>query len=287
MKKNKTIVGILFMIGGIFSLGINDIMVKGLSFKFPVWEILFFRALSGVFISIFLVLYFGWSKLKTTKPIGHAIRAFSSVGCVVLFFFGIKFLLLAENQAIFHSAPIIATIFAVPILGEKIGFHRVFAVVLGFIGVLIILKPGTGLFNIYSLIPLASACFMACVYLSTRYLMTTESSVAIIFYYSLALLFTTLFFFPANFILPSRIELIPLIGLGIFGSLGHYLLSQAAKNAEVMVITPFEYSSFIFVSLLGYLFFNEAPDVSVYIGTVFIVISGIYIVYREQYQKTN
>ena len=213
------------------------------------------------------------------------IRAFSSVGCVVLFFFGIKFLLLSENQAIFHSAPIIATILAAPILGERIGFHRFFAIIIGFVGVLIILKPGTGLFKIYSLIPLASACFMAFAYLSTRYLMSTESSVAIIFYYSLALLFTSLCFFPADFIFPNLIELLPLTSIGIIGTLGHFFLSQAAKNAEVIVITPFEYTSFIFVSLLAYIFFNEIPDISIYIGTIFIVISGIYIMYREQNQR--
>jgi len=272
------------MIAAVFSLGINDILVKGLSFKFPVWEIVFFRAFSGVIISFILVFYFGWSKLKTAKPIGHAIRAFSSVGTVVLFFFGIKFLLLAENQAIFHSSPIIATILAVPILKEKIGFHRLFAVMIGFVGVLIILKPGTDLFNIYSLIPIAAACFMALAYLSTRYLMSTESSVAIIFYYSIALLFVSVCFFPKNFIYPSLINLIPLASLGIIGSLGHYFLSQAAKNAEVMAITPFEYCSFIFVTILGYLFFNEVPDITVYVGAIFIVISGIYIVYREQKQ---
>lgn len=273
------------MIAATFSLGTNDILVKGLSFKFPVWEIVFFRALSGTIIGICLVIYFGLTTLKTKKPIGHFIRAFSSVGCVVLFFFGIKFLLLSENQAIFHSAPIIATILAVPILGERIGFHRFFAIIIGFVGVLIILKPGTGLFKIYSLIPLASACFMAFAYLSTRYLMSTESSVAIIFYYSLALLFTSLCFFPADFIFPNLIELLPLTSIGIIGTLGHFFLSQAAKNAEVMVITPFEYTSFIFVSLLAYIFFNEIPDISIYIGTIFIVISGIYIMYREQNQR--
>ena len=85
------------MIAGTFSLGTNDILVKGLSFKFPIWEIVFFRALSGVIISILLVIIFGYTKLKTKKPLVHLIRAFSSVGCVVLFFFGIKFLLLSEN----------------------------------------------------------------------------------------------------------------------------------------------------------------------------------------------
>ena len=230
---------------------------------------------------------FGYSKIKTKKPLAHLIRAFSSAGCVVLFFFGIKFLLLSENQAIFHTAPIIASLLAIPILGEKFGYNRIFAILIGFIGTLIILKPGTNLFNIYSLIPLASAFFMAIAYLATRYLMTTESSIAIIFYYSVALLITSLVFFPSNYIMPTLLELIPLSLIGVIGSLGHYFLSLAAKNAEVTVIAPFEYSSFIFVTFLAYIFYNEIPDLSIYIGAVFIIISGIYIVFREQKNKKN
>ena len=278
----KSILGIIFMLAGTFSLGVNDIIVKGLSFKFPVWEIIFFRALSGMLLSIVLIFIFGFNNLKTQKPIAHFIRAFSSAGCVVLFFFGIKFLLLSENQAIFHTAPIIACFLAIPILGEKMNTSRIFAILIGFIGTLIILKPGTDLFKIYSLIPLASAFFMASAYLATRYLMTTESSISIIFYYSLTLLFISIIFFPSDFIFPNFFEMIPLFLLGFIGSLGHFFLSQAAKNAEVMVITPFEYSSFIFVTILAYFFYNEIPDISIYIGAIFIIISGIYIVYKEQ-----
>ena len=284
MKHNRSILGIIFMIAGTFSLGSNDILVKGLSFDFPIWEIVFFRALSGVIISIFLIIFFGYSRLKTKKPVAHLIRAFSSVGCVVLFFFGIKFLLLSENQAIFHTAPIIASLLAIPVLGEKFGFHRMIAILIGFLGTLIILKPGSSLFDIYSLIPLASAFFMASAYLATRYLMSTESSIAIIFYYSVALLFTSLFFFPSNFIIPNLLETILLSLTGVIGSLGHFFLSQAAKNAEVMVVTPFEYTSFIFVTVLAYFFYNQIPDITIYIGAIFIVISGIYIVYQEQKQ---
>ena len=282
MKKNTSVLGIIFMLLGTFSLGSNDILVKGLSFNFPIWEIVFFRALSGFLISIMLVIIFGYSKLKTKKPLAHFIRAFSSVGCVVLFFFGIKFLLLSENQAIFHIAPIIACLLAIPFLGEKLGFHRAIAIVIGFIGTIIILKPGTDLFNIYSLIPLTSAVFMASAYLSTRYLMTTESSISIIFYYSLALLITSIIFFPSDFIMPNFIEFFPLFLTGVVGSIGHYFLSLAAKNAEVTVIAPFEYSSFVFVTILAYIFYNQIPDITIYIGAVFIIISGIYIVFKEQ-----
>ena len=282
MLNNRSILGIIFMIAGTFSLGLNDIVVKGLTFKFPVWEIVFFRALSGVIFSVFLVIIFGLRSINTKKPIVHFIRAFSSVACVVLFFFGIKFLLLSENQAIFHTAPIIASILAIPILGEKFGYHRVIAVLIGFMGTIIILKPGTDLFNFYALIPIASAFFMSISYIATRHLLTTESSTSIIFFYSFALLLTSFLFFPPNFIMPSMIEFIPLFMTGIIGSIGHYFLSQAGKNAEVIVIAPFEYTSFIFVTILAYIFYNEVPDITIYIGAILIVFSGIYIVYREQ-----
>ena len=286
-KENNIILGIIFMTLAMFCLSVNDVLVKGLSTAYPIWEVIFFRAFSGVIVSIILLFFFGWQTLKTTKPIGHLTRAFSSVACVVLYFFGLKYLMLSENVAIVHSAPIIATLLAVPILGEKLGLHRITAVIIGFIGVLVIVKPGSDLFKIESLFPLGAAFFMATTYLATRFLMSTESSVAIIFYYSFALLITSLIFFPNDFVIPSLFNLIPLMSLGIMGSLGHYFLSQAAKSAEVVVITPFEYTSFIFLGVMGYFFYNEVPDSSVYIGALLIVLSGIYIVYREQQKKKN
>lgn len=286
-KENNIVLGIIFMTLAMFCLSVNDVLVKGLSSAYPIWEVIFFRAFSGVIISIVLIVFFGWKTLKTKKPIGHLVRAFSSVACVVFYFFGLKYLMLSENVAIVHSAPILATLLAVPVLGEKLGLHRIAAIVLGFIGVLIIVKPGSDLFKIESLYPLAAAFFMAVSYLSTRFLMSTESSVAIIFYYSSALFFTSLIFFPNHFVIPSLFNLIPLMALGVMGSLGHYFMAQAAKSAEVVVITPFEYTSFIFLGVMGYFFYNEVPGASVFIGMLLIVLSGIYIVYREQQKKKN
>ena len=254
-SKNNNLLGIFFMILSMFSLSVNDIIYKYLSFHFPVWESIFFRALSGCVISIFLVLYFGIDKLKTKKPIGHLIRAFSASGCVVFYIYGINNLMLSENIAIVHSAPIIAAFLAVPILGEKIGIFRISAIVIGFIGVLIIVKPGTDLFKYEYIYPLISALFMTSVYLTTRSIMSTDSSVAIIFYYSFALLITSLIFFPDEFIMPKTNQLIFIISLGIMGSFGHLFMSQAAKYADVAVTSPFEYSSFLFVGLMGYLIF--------------------------------
>ncbi len=180
-----------------------------------------------------------------------------------------------------HSAPILAAVLAVPILGEKLGIKRSTAIFLGFIGVIIIVKPGSNLFQLVSLLPFISAIFMASVYLSTRSLMNTESSVAIIFYYSLSLFVTSLFFFPKDFVLPSLVQLIFLMSLGIVGSLGHFFLSQAAKFADVVVIAPFEYSSFVFVGIMGYYFYDEVPGISIILGGLLIILSGVYIAYRE------
>ena len=286
-KGNNIVLGILFMTFAMLCLSVNDVLVKGLSKAYPIWEVIFFRALSGVIISVVLIIFFGWKTLKTKKPLGHLTRAFSSVACVVFYFFGLKYLMLSENVAIVHSAPILATLLAVHFLGEKLGLHRIAAVVLGFVGVLVIVKPGSDLFKFESLFPLAAAFFMAISYLATRFLMSTESSVAIIFYYSLALLITSLIFFPNHFVIPSLFNLIPLMGLGVMGSLGHYFMAQAAKNAEVILITPFEYTSFIFLGIMGYFFYNEVPGTSVFIGMFLIILSGIYIVYREQQKKRS
>ena len=282
MKKiNYNILGIIFMTIGMLCLSINDVIVKGLNNYFPVWEVIFFRAFSGILVSLLLIFIFGIKSIKTKKPIRHFVRAFSAVGCVVFYFFGLKYLSLTENIAIVHSAPIIAALLAVPILGEKLGIHRISAILVGFIGVIIIVKPGSDVFKLVSLLPLISALFMASVYLSTRSLMNTDSSIAIIFYYSLALLITSLIFFPKNFVFPELPQLIFFMSLGFTGSLGHYFMSQAAKYAEVVVISPFEYTSFIFVGIMGYFFYNEIPNSSIVIGAILIVLGGLYIAYRE------
>ena len=278
---NNNLLGIILMILGMFCLSVNDVNVKGLNNYFPVWEVIFFRAFSGLIVSFILIGYFGFNKIKTKKPVRHFIRAFSAVGCVVFYFFGLKYLYLSENVTIVHSAPILAAVLAVPILGEKLGIKRSTAIVLGFVGVIIIVKPGSNFFKLVSLLPFISAIFMAAVYLSTRSLMNTESSVAIIFYYSVALFITSLFFFPKDFVLPSLVQLIALMCLGIVCSLGHFFLSQAAKFADVVVISPFEYTSFIFVGIMGYYFYDEVPGISIILGGLLIIFSGVYIAYRE------
>ena len=279
---NKNLLGILLMTLGMLSLSINDIIYKNLTMNFPVWEAVFFRAFSGSIISLYLVYHSGINSIKTKKPVRHFVRAFSAVGCVVLYIFGIKYLLLSENIAIAHSAPIIAALLAVPILGEKIGIHRILAITIGFVGVLVIIKPGTDLFQLKSLLPIGSALFMASVYLTTRSLMNTESSTSIVFYYSFALLFTSLIFFPSDFVIPDTFNLILALSLGIMGSMGHFFMSQAARHADVAVTSPFEYSSFIFVGLMGYFFFYEIPSNSVILGGILIIISGVYVAYRER-----
>jgi len=265
-----------------FSLSVNDIIYKNLSLNFPVWEAIFFRAFSGVIISLVLIYFSGIKVLKTKKPVRHFVRAFSAVGCVVFYVFGIKYLFLAENIAIAHSAPILAVLLAIPILGEKIGVQRALAILIGFIGVLIIIKPGTDLFNLKSLLPVASALFMASVYLTTRSLMNTESSASIVFYYSITLLITSIIFFPNNFIIPDIFNLICAMSLGIMGSAGHFFMSQAAKHADVAVTSPFEYTSFIFVGVMAYIFYKEVPNLSIILGSLLIIIASVYITYRER-----
>ena len=112
--------------------------------------------------------------------------------------------------------------------------------------------------------------------------MNTETSTSIVFYYSFSLLFTSIIFFPSDFIIPDLFNLTLALSLGIMGSFGHYFMSQAARHADVSVTSPFEYTSFIFVGIMGFLFFNEIPGNSVVFGALLIIISGIYVAYRER-----
>ncbi len=286
MKRfNNNLLGIIFMTLGMLSLSFNDVIYKHLTINFPVWEAVFFRALSGSIISLIMVFYSGLNSIRSKKPIRQFVRAFSAVGCVVFYIYGIKYLLLTENIAIAHSAPIIAAFLAVPILKEKINFNRIFAIIIGFIGVLIIVKPGTILFEYSSIFPILSAIFMASVYLSTRSLMNTDTSTSIVFYYSFALLFVSLIFFPKDFEMPNTLNLILAMSLGLMGSLGHFFMSKAAKNADVAVTSPFEYTSFIFVGIMGYIFYSEIPNISIIIGGILIILAGIYIGYKEHLRK--
>ena len=111
--------------------------------------------------------------------------------------------------------------------------------------------------------------------------MNTESSVSIVFYYSLALLSTSIIFFPDDFVFPDTFNLVCAMSLGIMGSAGHFFMSQAAKHADVAVTAPFEYTSFIFVGIMAYIFYGEIPYKSVIIGSVLIIMASIYIAYRE------
>ena len=286
MKRfNNNLLGIIFMTLGMLSLSFNDVIYKHLTINFPVWEAVFFRALSGSIISLIMVFYSGLNSIRSKKPIRQFVRAFSAVGCVVFYIYGIKYLLLTENIAIAHSAPIIAAFLAVPILKEKINFNRIFAIIIGFIGVLIIVKPGTILFEYSSIFPILSAIFMASVYLSTRSLMNTDTSTSIVFYYSFALLFVSLIFFPKDFEMPNTLNLILAMSLGLMGSLGHFFMSKAAKNADVAVTSPFEYTSFIFVGIMGYIFYSEIPNISIIIGGILLILAGIYIGYKDHFRK--
>ena len=104
-------------------------------------------------------------------------------------------------------------------------------------------------------------------------------------YYSFALLLTSIIFFPADFIMPDTLNLFLAFSLGVMGSLGHLFMSQAAKNADVAITSPFEYSSFVFVGIMGYLFFAEIPSQSIIYGGILIILSGAYVAYRERINK--
>ena len=158
---------------------------------------------------------------------------------------------------------------------------RFIAVLFGFIGVLIVVKPGEGLFSLTSLVPVLGAFFVGIAYVTTRSIMKIDNVYATVFYYSLGLLILSLIFFPKNYISPSLFMFVLLSTTGVLSVTSHYLFALSVKFGEVSSVAPLEYTAFIWTGLLGYFIFNQIPSLMIICGGIIIIVSGIYLIRVE------
>jgi drug/metabolite transporter (DMT)-like permease len=187
------------------------------------------------------------------------------------------------------SGPIFVTVLSVPILGEQVGWRRWSAVSVGFIGVVIMTRPGPGVFDIDAVWPLLGAVFYAFAMISIRRLGSSEPSSTIVFYFSafsvLASLITIPFGrFDAGFawVLPRGFwSCVELFAIGLLGGTAQILLTNAYQRARASVVSPFDYTALVYGFILAWIFFQEVPDAFLIVGGLIVVASGIYIIHRE------
>lgn len=249
----------------------------------PTFEIIFFRNLFA-FIPIagFIVATRGSAVLRTSRPLGHLTRASIGVAGMFCGFAALGLLPLSEFTALTFAAPLFITALSGPALGEKVGPHRWAAVALGFLGVLIMVRPDPHqIVNVGALLALGQALGTAGAMLAIRQLGTTEPGPTIVFYFTLAATLFGALGLPFVWVTPSRELLVILVLTGLTGGVGQLLLTQAFRIAPAAVIAPFDYTTLIWTGLIGHLIWNETPRWNAAIGAVVVAASGLYILWRE------
>lgn len=269
------------LLGGLLMTG-NNAILKWLTTGYPAGEIIFIR---GVFfwlpIAYFIARSGGLLSIRITRLRLHAVRA----GCIVfsafIYIIGLRYLPLADVTAIGFSTPLFVTALATFLLGEVVGWRRWSAVVVGFLGIIVITKPTSGLVSLAVLFPLGSAFWTSIRDLVTRRMVTTESSNAILITSTAVVMLAGLCTAPFGWKMPTLADFSLMACAGLFAGFGHYFMIEAFRHAEAVIVSPFRYLTIVWAIAIGYLVWGDLPDEYVVTGIILVVCSGLYILHRE------
>ena len=259
----------------------------------PTGQLVFFRSFFAI---LPVVVYLLWRRelldgLKTAHPFGHFWRGLVGTGGMWFGFFALTKLPLPETTAIQYAAPLLIVVFSAIFFREPVRIYRWSAVLIGFVGVLIIIWPRMSIFSdaagdlsdasIGSISALVSCVFAASAMLLVRRLVHTERSATIVLYFSVSSSLIGLATLPLGWVMPTPEQFVFLITAGIAGGIAQILLTESYRHADMSVVAPFEYSSLILSVAIGYVFFQDVPTIEMLVGGVIVVGAGIFIVWRE------
>ncbi|NKB48997.1 MAG: EamA family transporter [Alphaproteobacteria bacterium] len=280
--------GILSMIAGGGALTVSDAATKWLTASLPIGEILFIRALVVVIILLLVVWRSGsMDGLRIGRWRNVGTRAVLAVGSTFLIVTSLSLLPLNEVIAILFVGPLFVVLLSNPLLGERVSIHRWLAVLTGFAGMLIMVRPGSAAFQLAALLPVAAAMVAATRDIVTRRISKEETSKAILFYSMVALTLAGLATAPFGWTPVDAEQLAIAIFTGLMFGLGHYLIIEGYRYAEASIVSPFRYANLIWAVLLGYLLWREIPSQWVLLGTPLVVGSGLYILLYERSRQSR
>ena len=285
MKKNKLISVALLAIGATLFGSFMGAGVKFLSDDLHPIIICFYRCLMGLIIITPFVAKNNFQALQTDNMRLQIFRALINIISMICWFSAIGMMHFEKATALGFTTPLFTTVLAVLILGEVIRFHRTAALLLGFVGILIIIRPGYMPFEFGTILMLVASLSFSFVLIFVKKLSATDSSLTIIFYH---LLYMTPAFFILSFFYWENInlnQLIIFILMGASGLLSHWCLAQAFKMSDTTFVMPLQFTKLIWASLIGLFIFSEQPDIWTWVGGVIIFISVVYITYREAFKK--
>jgi len=278
--------GALLMCAGVLMFPFLNASVKYLGAHYPVAQIVWARFTGHlVIMAIVFLPQYGRALVATRRPlvqIGRSLLMLLSNGVFVL---AIPFVPLATASAIGFTSPLLVTALSVPLLHESVGWRRWTAVLVGFAGALLVIRPGSGLHGPAVLLLASSACY-ALYLIATRWVSFYDSAATGIVFAALFGSLAMSFVLPFVFVAPqSALDAALFLGLGLFGGGGHYLVIRAFQLGPAAVMAPLGYVELVGTTILGYLIFGNFPDLWTWIGAGIIIASGIYIAWRERRQR--
>jgi drug/metabolite transporter (DMT)-like permease len=284
--------GITLKLGSVCIFMMMASLIKISADHVPPGQAVFFRSLFAMpVIMVWLALRHELtSGLKTANPMAHVWRGLVGTTAMGLSFAGLGLLPLPEVTAIGYAAPILVVVFAAMFLGEQVRAFRLSMVALGLCGVLVVLSPRLQVDpttadtseTLGALVVLVAAVFVALAQVFVRKLVQTETTAAIVFYFSVTATVMSLLTLPWGWTLPPLWVLGMLIGAGVLGGIGQILLTSSYRHADASLIAPFEYSSMLLAIIVGYTVFGEVPGATMLVGAGMIVLAGILIIWRER-----
>ena len=274
--------GIACMLAATACFATMDSLVKWVAPRTPVMQIVFFRSLFAfVPIAVLIVRDGGLVTLRTRRLGDHAKRSLCGVVSLACFIYAFGHMPLADAVAIGFSAPLFITALSVPLLGESVGIRRWGAVLVGFAGVIVMVRPGSGVLDAAAVVALVATMLYALAMILIRSLGRSESTGAIAFYYTLLSTVISAAFLPFQWTAPASLDALLLVAIGLIGGCGQLFITAAFRSAPAAVVAPFDYVSILYVSLIGYAVWGDVPDHALLAGAAIVIASGLYILRRE------
>ncbi len=284
--------GILLKLAAVCVFVAMSALIKAARVEVPAGEALFFRAFFALPV---IVVWLTWRGelhrgLRTSRPQSHVFRGLFGTAAMGLGFAGLGLLPLPEVTAIGYAAPLLVVIFAAMFLGETVRAFRLSMVALGLVGVVIVLSPRLSVDmggaaaqeTLGASLVLLGAVFAALAQVFVRKMVATESTAAIVFWFSVLATCASFLTLPWGWVLPSSGVVAPLVAAGLLGGLGQILLTSAYRHADASLIAPFDYASMLLALVIGYAVFDEVPTPAMLSGAFLVVVAGVAIILRER-----
>jgi drug/metabolite transporter (DMT)-like permease len=279
----KELRGILFMCLAMLLFTGLDTSAKLVTQDLAPWVAVFFRHAVALLLGFAILLARkGLSGVTTRHPGLQTIRGLLLTGSTFCNFVAMQHLQLAQTAAIFFTIPLLVSALSVPLLGEHVGWRRWLAVIVGFFGVIVIMRPGTTGFHWAMFFSLAAALQGALYNIATRKVGGHDSAETSLFYVALVGSLASIIPASLDWTMPQGTQWLLLFSMGIFGTIGHFLLIEGHRLAPASRLAPFIYSQIIWMTLSGFLVFGDVPDKWTLAGAAIVVASGLYLLQRER-----